>query len=72
MPSHCAIPGCSWSQKTAKKNGLEPRSLFSIRRPDLARTDAEREHRQKLTNLILSMRDYSKGDIIKSMLHKES
>ncbi|XP_077968584.1 uncharacterized protein LOC120330757 [Styela clava] len=68
MPStHCSVPGCSWSRQKVEK-----RSLFCIRRPDLARNEEEREHRIALTRFMLSMRDASRGDNIKEMLHKES
>ena len=68
--SNCCIPGCFYSRKT-KSTGIKKRSLFTIRNPGFARNAKEREHRTALTNVILSLRDSSKGDRIKELLHKE-
>ncbi|CAK8674782.1 unnamed protein product [Clavelina lepadiformis] len=65
--SNCCIPGCTYNSKSKNK-----RSCFAIRRPDFARTDKERRHREVLTRLILSLRDSSKDDNIKWLLHKEN
>ncbi|XP_039249133.2 uncharacterized protein LOC120326815 isoform X2 [Styela clava] len=62
----CGIPGCNYVRKTGG------RSMFRIRRPDLARTPGERKHRQRLTNVMLSIRDFTKGDNIKDLIHKEA
>nr|XP_026695342.1 uncharacterized protein LOC104265701 isoform X2 [Ciona intestinalis] len=65
--SNCCIPNCfySYSKKNAK------RSLFTIRRPDLARSSDEKDHRERLTNFILGLRDFQRGDRIKEILKKE-
>ena len=68
MPAtHCAVPGCNYD----RKKGLK-RSLFTIRRPELAKNEEDRAHRTSLTNFILSIRDATKQDNIKHQLHKES
>jgi len=71
-PTHCAIPGCIWSYQYAKTKDVACKTIFTVRRPDLAKSDDERKHREQLTNFLLSVRNSNKGDIIKKMLHKES
>ena len=63
VASNCCVPGCSYSRKKNDK-----KSLFTIYRPDLAKSIAEKEHRELLTNFILSLRDAARGDKIKSLL----
>ena len=58
-------------KKAVRPIGMASRTFFSILRPDLARSEAEKKHREQLTNFILSMRDASKNDRIKIMLHKK-
>ena len=70
-PNHCCIPGCSESRYKNKKNSSNC-TFFTILRPDMAKSEEEKQHRQYLTNFLLSMRDAAKGDKIKTMLHKET
>ncbi|XP_078487074.1 uncharacterized protein LOC144745144 [Ciona intestinalis] len=71
MPAtHCAVPNCNWSSKKAKQGNT--RTLFTVYRPEFAKTNDEKEHREQLTNFLLSVRDAGKGDCIKEMLHKET
>nr|XP_039265951.1 uncharacterized protein LOC120341496 isoform X2 [Styela clava] len=74
MPAgtHCAVPGCSYSYVKSRKAGQSVKTLFSVLRPDLAKTPQERKHREGLSNFLLAMRDSSRGDNIKAMLHKET
>nr|XP_039254203.1 uncharacterized protein LOC120331200 [Styela clava] len=74
MPAgtHCAVPGCSYSYVKSRKAGQSVKTLFSVLRPDLAKTPQERKHREGLSNFLLAMRDSSRGDNIKTMLHKET
>ncbi|XP_078487409.1 uncharacterized protein LOC144745247 [Ciona intestinalis] len=70
MPaSNCAVPGCTWNYNN-KTNG-DRISLFSVLRPEFGKSPEEVQHRQTLTNFILSMRDGSL-DNIKHLLHKEA
>ncbi|XP_078495193.1 uncharacterized protein LOC144750005 [Ciona intestinalis] len=71
-PSHCSVPGCCYSRSRSKLLKESCRALFCIRRPELAKDNAERCHRETLTNFILSMRDVKGGDVINEMLKKES
>lgn len=72
MPgTHCAIPGCNWSRLKGKRTG-EDRVLFTVYRPDLAKSKEEKMDRERLTNFLSSMRDAARGDRIKEMLHKET
>ena len=69
MPcKHCIIPGCTWY---FNKSAGEKRSMFSILKPELAKTQEVREHREKLKKILLSLRDSGRGDKIKEMLHKQ-
>ena len=58
--------------KAVKVKKSPERSFFSIKRPDLASNEDERQHRQNLTDFILFLRDADAGDHIKMMLHKET
>ena len=65
--SNCSVPGCSYSHKKNEKKGL-----FTIYRPELAKSQPEAEHRRLLTNFILSMRDATaQGVHIKHLLQKQ-
>ena len=47
------------------------RLLITIRNQGFARNNKEKDRRTALTPIILSLRDSSKGDRIKELLHKE-
>lgn len=69
--SNCCVPGCHWHSQKARKSRTQ-RSFFQIRRPDLAKTEEERKHREALRKIVLQIRDPTQGDTIKKQLHKES
>lgn len=68
--SRCAVPGCPWCGKKAKRAGVQ-RSFFVIRRPDLAKTPDEKKHRQSLNDFILRLRGQDEHDTIRMQLWKE-
>ncbi|XP_078485162.1 uncharacterized protein LOC144744398 [Ciona intestinalis] len=65
--SHFCIPGCTY----VYKNAVIKRYLFKILCPEFAKSGEERNHRESLVQSILSIRDPTKGDKIKDMLHRE-
>lgn len=67
----CCIPACPWGPRIEKEGTT--RTYFAILRPDLARSTEEKNHRENLRRVILSLRDPTRsGDSIKHQLHKES
>lgn len=67
----CCIPGCHWSRAKARKNGLSI-TFFQVRRPDLAKSEDEKAHREALRKVVLGLRDSTKHDSIKKQLNKET
>lgn len=68
--SRCAVPGCPWYGKKAKIVGMQ-RSFYIMRRPDLAKNQVERKHRQSLHDFILRLRGHDEQDTIRMQLWKE-
>ena len=67
--SSCAIPGCAYRHN---RSNVEKRAIFTVYRPDLAKNEQEKAHREMLTRFILSMRNAkSPADNITAQLHKE-
>ena len=67
--SWCSIPGCNYSRKSKDSK----RAIFRIFRPALGKKSVEaRKHYETLSNFLLQLRDFQKGDKIKELLHKET
>ena len=68
--THCCVPGCpvNWPAKFQPNNR---RTCFAILRPDSARTEELRRHRQRLTDFILKKVNPGPDDPFSLMLEKE-
>nr|XP_002129963.1 uncharacterized protein LOC100184150 [Ciona intestinalis] len=66
MGKHCSVPGCRDHQKLKRNQ----RSYFHVRRPELARSEKEKQHRQVLQNFLKSVKN--NNDILRLQFVKET
>ncbi|XP_078483903.1 uncharacterized protein LOC100184150 isoform X2 [Ciona intestinalis] len=66
MGKHCSVPGCRDHQKLKRNQ----RSYFYVKRPELAHSEKERQHRQVLQDFMKSVKN--NNDILRLQFVKES